>query len=52
MGKTFIAKNLKKTSIEIDGFGNILSQTSSQSKADEMKQKQEARARKLGMRRI
>jgi len=51
MGKTFIAKKLKKTSVEINSFGKVINQSYSESKDDEMKRKQEARALKLGMRR-
>ena len=47
---TTISKNLKKTSIVIDKFGNVISSSSAETKAEEMKRKQEERARKLGMR--
>ena len=36
MGITTIAKNLKKTSVEIDSFGNILSSSSLESKQQEI----------------
>lgn len=47
---TYISKNLKKTSVTIDKYGNIISEITSDSKADEMKQKQELRAKRLGFR--
>lgn len=47
---TFISKNLIKTSVEIGKHGQIISKTASNTRADEMKQKQEDRARKLGFR--
>lgn len=48
---TYISKNLNKTSVTIDKYGKIISKVTSTSAADEMKQKQELRAQRLGMRR-
>lgn len=47
---TFISKNLIKTSVELGKHGQIISKTTSTSRGDEMQQKQEERARKLGFR--
>jgi hypothetical protein len=46
---TTISKNLKKTSIKVDRWGNILEHHQAESKQDEMKRKQIERAKKLGM---
>lgn len=47
---TYISKNLIKTSVQIDKYGNIIHKGTFNNKAEEMKAKQEERARKLGMR--
>lgn len=47
---TYLSKNLIKTSVEIGKGGRIISKKVSSSKAEEMQQKQEERAIKLGMR--
>lgn len=44
----YVAKNLKKRTTVIDGKGHILSVTAHETKEEEMKRKQEERARKLG----
>ena len=51
MGKVYVAKNLIKKSTVIDSNGMIVSQSTSLDKNDEMKKKQEERARRLGLRR-
>lgn len=51
MGVTTISKNLVKTSIMLGKHGEIISKNTFSSKAEEMKAKQDERARKLGMRR-
>lgn len=43
-----VSKNLKKESIKIDKQGNIVSRSSSNDMNEEMKRKQDERARKLG----
>jgi len=50
MGKVYVSKNLKKisTMIKGDGYGTILSVTESENMSDDLKKKQEERARKLG----
>lgn len=50
MGKVYVSKNLKKVSTMIkgDGYGTIISVTESDSISDELKKKQEERAKKLG----
>lgn len=50
MGKVFVSKNMQKESIVIDKHGNVVSRTFSNNRADEMKRKQEERARRLGLR--
>ena len=45
---TTIAKNLKKTSVEIDKFGNIISEVTPE--MDALEEKKKARARRLGFR--
>lgn len=47
---TYLSKNLIKTSVEIGKNGQIISRNTASSPAEEMKQKQEERARKLGFR--
>lgn len=51
MGKVYVAKNLIKKSTVIDSNGMIVSQTTSLDKNDEMRKKQEERAKRLGFRR-
>ncbi len=51
MGKVYVAKNLIKKSTVIDSNGMIVSQSTSLDRNDEMKKKQEERARRLGLRR-
>jgi len=51
MGKVYVSKNLIKKSTVIDSNGNIVSKTTSLDRNDELKKKQEERARRLGLRR-
>jgi len=48
-GKTTVAKVLKKKTTMINKHGAILSQNSAESVADDLKQRQAARARRLGL---
>lgn len=47
---TYIAKNLIKTSIKLGKHGEIIEQNTFKTKDEEMKHKQNERAKKLGMR--
>lgn len=47
---TFISKNLTKTSVRLGKNGQVLESNTFKSKAEEMKHKQNERAKKLGMR--
>lgn len=46
---TFISKDLKKRSVTIDKYGNIISDIKADDEKSEMQQKQEQRARRLGL---
>lgn len=46
---TTISKDLKKQSITIDKFGNIISDIKAEDGKSEMQQRQEQRARRLGL---
>lgn len=46
---TAIAKNLKKQSVSIDKWGNIISDIKAEEGKTEMQQRQEQRARRLGI---
>lgn len=48
---TFIAKNLQKTSVTLDSEGRVISENKSANRAEEMKQKQDVRAKRLGFKR-
>ena len=43
-----VSSQLKKESIKLDRNGNIIERSNSENKNEEMKRKQEERARKLG----
>lgn len=43
-----VSSQLKKESIKLDKNGNIIERSSSENKNEEMKRKQDERARKLG----
>ena len=47
---TYLSKNLIKTSVTLGRNGEIISKSTAATPAEEMKQKQEERARKLGFR--